>query len=77
MVKFGNDKIIKGVVPAQHSAPSFLQFMIGGNNMNYAAFNGQFKDIIYSSGMGVFIQKEADIDKLLIGLSKPADFNGK
>ena len=45
--------------------------------MNYPAFNGQFKDVIYSSGKGVFIKNEADIDKLLVGLSKPPDFNGK
>ena len=40
ILKIGNEKIAKQVVNAKHTVPSFLKFYLGGNNMNYPAFNG-------------------------------------
>lgn len=73
--RFGNEKLIKVIVPAVHVVPSYLKFYLGGNNMNYAAFNGQFSDVIFSTGKGAFKNQDADIEKLLETLKKPADFN--
>jgi len=39
-VKFGDEKLIKAVIGAEHTTPAYLKFYLGGNNINYAAYNG-------------------------------------
>ncbi|CAD8058815.1 unnamed protein product [Paramecium sonneborni] len=77
MIKFGEGKVIKGVIPAIHQSPIFLQLYIGGNNMNYAAYNGQFAGIVFSIGEGIFLQNETDLERLLDKLKKPNDYSLK
>lgn len=40
-IKFGDEKLIKGVMAAEHTTPAYLKFYIGGNDSgDYTGFNG-------------------------------------
>lgn len=45
--------------------------------MNYPAFNGQFSDIIFSTGEGVFLKDEDGLLKILEAVRQPAAYNTK
>jgi hypothetical protein len=40
-------------------------------NMNYPAFNGQFANVIFSVGDGIFKKEEAELTEFMKELKKP------
>lgn len=43
--------------------------------MNYPAFNGQFANVIFSAGDGIFKRDEKELNDFMGGLKKPDQFN--
>ena len=42
-------------IPCTHVPTSYLKLIIGGQHMHYMGFNGQFANLYYGVGKGVFI----------------------
>ncbi|CAK56140.1 unnamed protein product (macronuclear) [Paramecium tetraurelia] len=69
------EKLNKVVFAAEHVAPTFLQFYLGGSQVNYPAFNGQFSNVILSVGDGIFKRDEAEFNEFFKDLKSPDPFN--
>lgn len=75
-VKQGGEALKKVVFKAKHSLSGYLQFLLAGGFV-YPNYNGQFTNVVVSCGVGVFINSEEALEKMMVAVAKPADYNSK